>query len=326
MTRTWASFLGLIFKRNAILHLNLGQSLASFARVGLPFALLRLIRPELKVVTSLHGSIFMEWHKGSLVTRIFLGYLAASQAITVLGESQRRKLLELGVPEAKIKVIQNTCEVELTLDASVRKKHQNDSIIRLLYLSLLIESKGYPEFLEALEYLANMPLTFRIEAVLCGPMSFTNYCRRFDDEKSKKFWIHEKLSAINKRGDSRVRVEWIRGAAGADKQALFDQAEIFVFPTQFPVEAQPLVLLEAMASGCAIITTDVGEIPSTVDASIATIETDPTAKNLAEHIVALAESPEERLKRGLSGLHRMRDEYSVAKHLERWQRLLETLN
>jgi glycosyltransferase involved in cell wall biosynthesis len=58
----------------------------------------------------------------------------------------------------------------------------------------------------------------------------------------------------------RIQLEWIRGARGAEKQALFEQAQIFVLPTQYPVEAQPLAVLEAMAHGCAIVTTDVGEL------------------------------------------------------------------
>lgn len=323
MMRTWLGLLRLSFGGASILHLNLGQSLASFLRVGFPFLCLKLIRRKLKVITSLHGSIFMEWERSAPVAKVFLLYLRQSHAITVLGQKQREKLIEMGVDSKKIYIVPNTCELDLEAEVKVEAKLSNQGKVNLLHLSLLIESKGYPVFLEALELLSQDPdLPCDVEAVLCGPMAFTAYCRHFINEAAKEEWIESKVRSTCDRNNSRVNVTWIRGANGEEKAQLFRDAQIFVFPSTFPVEAQPLVLLEAMASGCALITSTVGEIPSTVDESVAILEDQPTAEALAQDIRRLLGSPVERVRLGLGGVKRMREKYSVSAHLDNWERVI----
>ena len=47
---------------------------------------------------------------------------------------------------------------------------------------------------------------------------------------------------------------------GEDKEVLLLQSDIFVFPTYYRYEGQPAVVVEAMAAGLPIITTDQGGI------------------------------------------------------------------
>lgn len=323
MMKTWADLLSMIFRETSILHLNLGQSLASFLRVSFPFLCLKLFRRDLKVITSLHGSVFMEWDYSAPKAKVFLWYLRQSHAITVLGQRQREKLIEMGVDSEKVYTVPNTCDLHLEPEENVEAELSKQEQVQVLHLSLLIESKGYPEFLEALEILSqdsNLPCD--VEAVLCGPMAFTAYCRRFTKEAVKEEWINSKIRLICGKKGSRVSVTWIRGAQGEEKAELFRAAQIFVFPSTFPVEAQPLVLLEAMASGCALITSTVGEIPSTVDESVAILEENPTAESLAQNIKKLLESPAERVRLGLGGLKGMRERHSVSAHLDNWERVI----
>lgn len=51
---------------------------------------------------------------------------------------------------------------------------------------------------------------------------------------------------------------WIGPVYGAAKDEFYDRIHVFVFPTAYPNEAQPLVLLEALAHGAAILATDIG--------------------------------------------------------------------
>lgn len=51
---------------------------------------------------------------------------------------------------------------------------------------------------------------------------------------------------------------WIGPVYGAEKEEFYDRIHVFVFPTTYPNEAQPLVLLEALAHGAAILATDIG--------------------------------------------------------------------
>ena len=88
---------------------------------------------------------------------------------------------------------------------------------------------------------------------------------RFTTAQAATEWIQRRCEEIN--ASAAVRIEWVQGAFGREKDELFRHAHIFVLPSK--TEGQPLVLLEALASGCAVIATNVGGIPETVDADTA---------------------------------------------------------
>ena len=268
----------------------------------------------------------MKWPKDALLTRLFLCYLRSAQKITVLGVRQQERLVSLGLAAEKIKIVPNTCELELIGDDQLTQKHhplEKGGSIRLLHLSLLIESKGYPEYLEALEILADTPDCPPLDAVLCGPMAFDSHCKRFTTPEDKERWINKKVHAIRSKADGKITIEWIPGAQGEKKRKLFNEAEIFVFPTSFPVEAQPLVLLEAMASGCAIITTTAGEIPSTLDRETATFIDAVSPEILGEEIRSLAVDWQRRQNMGKRGLYLMRNTFSIKNYGDNWENIFQ---
>lgn len=51
---------------------------------------------------------------------------------------------------------------------------------------------------------------------------------------------------------------WLGAVYGSKKDAFYDSLDVFVFPSAYVNEAQPLVLLEALSRGAAILTTDLG--------------------------------------------------------------------
>ena len=116
------NILKLAYTRNPILHLNLGQSYWSFIRVGIWYFPIRLLNRNVRVVTSLHGSVFMLWESSSLITKIFIKFLKSSKLITVLGENQKRKLELLGLSSDKIRVVPNSCNMNVCFRFIYRKK------------------------------------------------------------------------------------------------------------------------------------------------------------------------------------------------------------
>ena len=327
MIATWWRLWGLVLRKRLLLHVNLGQSLGSFVRLGVGYFPLRLLRPGARVVVSLHGSSFMLWQLRQWETRIFLMFLKSARRVTVLGERQKAKLIELGLAADKIQVVPNTCEIPVISEDEVEAKHTlgEGEPVRLLHLSLLIESKGYPEFLEALECLSQQALAQPIEAVLCGPMAFTAECTRFTLESAKEQWILDKVAKINENPDSQVSVEWIRGAFGEEKRRLFEESAVFVFPSRFSVEAQPLVLLEAMAAGCALITSTVGEIPSTVNERCALMLEHPTVEALVAAIKQLSFDADQRRSMALEGLSLIQGPFSPSAYADTWERIFNEL-
>ena len=316
--KMWLSVACLIFVRKPTVYINLGQSTASLLRDGMPFVLLSLIRWDLKCVISLHGHIFTTWEEGSYVQKLFKRILKRAEKITVLGEKQRNCLKKIGVGEHKIEIVNNTCEIT----PSTISNNKENSNLNILYLSNLIKSKGYIDYLEALKILSlNKSLGFTIEAVLCGKITISGTSDSEENEADSRLFIENLIADINQ--SSNVNVKWVEGAYGEEKSKLFQNADLFIFPSQYPVEAQPIVLIEALATETAILTTKVGEIESTLKNSGAVLLEKPSANNIAEAIKRLDSKKITEMKK--SGVDHFEKYFSQNVYNNNWNSIFENL-
>lgn len=310
----------LLFNRGGILHLNLGQSIWSFVRIGVWYFPIKVLKGNQPTVISLHGSLFMIWKENSFVMRSFKIMLKSCNIVTVLGERQKTRLVELGIKPQKIRVVPNTCTLNLVNDSFIYNKHSSCSSVNLLYLSLLIGSKGYNTYLDSLEALSKMQLPLKVNAILCGPITFQANSESFRTETGKIEWIDSRIKSINNNSDN-FKVDWIHGASGDMKVRLFQEAHIFVLPTRFPVEAQPIVLIEALASGCSIITSKAGEIPYTLNDETAILLDEPNETNLTKELLSLIINSEKRITMCRAGLRLVEGPLSVETHKKKWDEI-----
>jgi glycosyltransferase involved in cell wall biosynthesis len=305
------------------LCVNLGQTRAALLRDAVPLLLGRAGVGRKRVVVSLHGSLFMHWADDLLETRVFCFLLRNAGAITLGGNQQQSRLLALGIPSDRVMIVINSCELEPASIETVRAKHSlaadSGRPVRCLYLSSLIDTKGFPEYLEALHRMAALAGP-PVEAVLCGRLVVSEFSDRFHDTSSAKAWIEQQIAKINR--STRVRVRWVNGAVGEDKAALFRNTELFVLPTRYAVEAQPLVLLEAMASGCAIITTRAGEIPTILDDHSALFLAPVSTDALATALQTLMTDAAARARLACAAHARFMERYQIERHLDQWETLL----
>lgn len=315
----------LLFTRKPVLHLTLGQGMMSFIRIAVWLFPVMVLKPSLKIITSLNGNVFMKWDDDTFKTNFFLFFLKNSESVTVLGKRQKEKLITFGIPKNKIEIIPNASELQSVTESFLKKKQASEQIT-VLHLSLLIESKGFPEFLESARLIAETDPEKKVRFVLCGPVSFTSYCTRFKTADEKTKWIEEKVTQINSISEN-LTATWIRGARGEKKAKLFRDAQIFVMPTTFPVEAQPLVLLEAMAGGCAIISSRVGEIETILNSENAVLIDDTSPETIMREAVNLINCEEKRVSISLNGLSDIKGDLSLGEYENKWENLIEkTLN
>lgn len=310
----------LLFNRRGILHINLGQSIWSFVRIGAWYFPLKVLKGNQPTVMSLHGSLFMTWQETSFVSRSFKVILESCNIVTVLGERQKNRLIDLGIKPQKIRVVPNACTLSLVNESFIHYKHSSLESVNLLYLSLLISSKGYNTYLDSLEELSKMQLPIKINAILCGPITFKANSEPFRTKTDKREWIVSRINSINSNSDN-FKVDWIQGASGDMKARLFQKAHIFVLPTRFPVEAQPIVLLEALASGCSIITSKAGEIPYTLNDETAILLDDPDEASLTKELYSLIINSEKRIAMCKAGLRLVGGPLSVDTHKKKWEEI-----
>ena len=101
---------------------------------------------------------------------------------------------------------------------------------------------------------------------------------------------------------------------GSDKDAFFRNADIFVFPTYYPNECFPLVLLEAMQQGLPCISTPEGAISSIIeDGKTGLLVKRQDANDLSKKIAWMIEHITERKIMGRNGSERYRGLFTIEK-------------
>ena len=125
----------------------------------------------------------------------------------------------------------------------------DNAVPRLLFLSNLLVEKGVFVLLDALQRLKDNGYHFTCDFV--GGETAEVDAERLEEE-------------VRSRGLDGIVV--YRGRKyGEEKNEMFRNADIFVFPTYYNNECFPLVLLEAMQYGTACISTDEGGISDIID-------------------------------------------------------------
>lgn len=220
-------------------HVNMAERLSVF-RKGAIIALCRALR--VPVVLHLHAAQLHHFHRSlprplqALVRWLF----SLPSHCIVLGDAARSFVIaELGVAPAKVSIVINGVPGPLV----ARRQRQPGTPCRALFLGNLSERKGVSDLLRAV---ASSDLTAgQFVLSLAGGGDIAGYRR-----------LVEELEI----GD-RVRLE---GWADQEKAArLMAGSDMLILPSYD--EGLPLVILEALANGVAVICTPVGEIPSVLE-------------------------------------------------------------
>jgi len=163
--------------------------------------------------------------------------------------------------------------------------------IRLLTVGRLHPIKGYPLLLEACRRLGDSGVDWSLDMVGDGPM--------MDELKS--------LAGLLGITD-RVRFS---GAVGQDAiKSHFDAAEVIVVSSF--MEGVPVVLMEGMAAGLAVLSTAVGGVPELAqDGCSAVLVAPGSAEALAAGLVRLARDRSRLPDMGVAGRARVLSEFSI---------------
>jgi len=176
-----------------------------------------------------------------------------TDSIIVLSENMKKMFDFEPKLYLKIKVVKNG--LPWNIDSKELKAKElplnNDLPIKIIFLSNLIESKGYLAVLEATSILVN-EYGYNIKTDFCGEFIQYHDAERFTLLSKAKEYFYEFIAKnnlanhINYHGI--VEVE--------KKKELLKEAHFFVLPTNYINEGQPISIIEAMAYSCVVLTTD----------------------------------------------------------------------
>jgi glycosyltransferase involved in cell wall biosynthesis len=193
-------------------------------------ALVRRLFPEIPLVTTCHGSDLRQFQNCAHLQKTVLSGCRQLDAVMALSATQKTDIERLyGLPAEKVAVVGAGYNDKLF---SLNPKTTADPV-RLVYAGKLSKAKGVPWFLRALTTITSP--AWQLDLVGGGS----------GEEKAQC------LALARQTGD-RVQVH---GAVSQQRLAdIMQQAHIFVLPSFY--EGLPLVVLEALASGCRVVATD----------------------------------------------------------------------
>ncbi len=286
------------------------QTRPTIIRDRIVIALTQIVVPtRVPTIMPLHSNVFLLWRLFDPMARSFRKLLSRADIAIALGPKQHDALTSYICPN-KIEIISNTCECDLISEQNLAHKFdESRNRLNVLHLGTLMEPKGYVEVLEAAKL-----VRCDTRVTICGRVAKTKWDVRFSSTTEAEEWLDEQGSSES------IRI--ITGATGGSKTKLYVESHVFVLPTSYPVESQPLVLLEAMASGCAIITTRVGEIPYMLDDTSCLFLDDVSPAGIARTIEKLYSDRVLCRRLGENARSKYMRKFGKAANAERWRTVI----
>lgn len=205
---------------------------------GMWLSLLLIIIGKLKgKVIGVHHHAFNHIRHKNLAMTLITKCLGKKGFHIVLGSAMEKGLRNKYPAAADVVILNNSNIISTELS---QLNHTNNSNIKIGHLSNLTVEKGCAWAIEAV--LKAKAKGFNVELHLAGPVSDSR--------------LEVPISEASKTLSDCFKM-W-GPVYGEEKISFFDTIDILLFPSQYKNEAEPLVVLESMASGIPVLAFDVG--------------------------------------------------------------------
>ncbi len=225
--------------KNDIIYITPGQTFYGVLKYAIFIFLASIFKKEL--IIHVHGNYLGREYQQlkGFKKRVFYNLISRFQKGIVLSDSLKNNLLPF-IGKNKIYSIYNFAEEYLYS----KEKKVDNSMLKIVYLSNLMEEKGIFILLEALEKLQRKGIAY--EARIAGNIDL-----------SLKSIILNKIESLKS-------TKYIGVVKGDSKKELLNWSNIFVLPTFYKMEGQPISILEALATKNVIISTEHAGIPDII--------------------------------------------------------------
>lgn len=281
-------FKEIITRKPDVCYLALTTTGASFYKDVLLVGLLRLF--HIKRVYHLHNKGVSK-SQNNKINKLLYRFVF-EDAYVILLSNHLYKDIEKFVPQSYVYICPNgILDMTSNIQSQLLSKEKS---VKILFLSNMIESKGFLVLLSACSILQKKGIDFECDFIGAeGDMQATQFIERVKQQQLSK-----KVNYLGKKFDK-------------EKQVALSNADIFSFPTYYSNECFPLVLLEAMSAGLPVISTFEGGIPDIIEEGITGfLVPQKNAEVIAEKLELLIENPVLRQQMGKAGRLKFEKEFT----------------
>ena len=288
--------------RVSLVYLVTSQSRRGFYRDYLIILFSRLFR--IKVVTHQYGANYKQMlnSMSKLELNLLTKTLDYVSKIIVEGEYMKSQFSFYVDYADKVVVIPNGLPTE-GKQIGRPKTYDRKTPFTLFYLSNLIYSKGYFDVLKAVNSLVNEH-KMNVNCIFAG-----QFINSADDVYSG---ISNKVDFDNyilQHGLSDY-VKYFPGLYGDEKAQYFYTSHVFILPTYYINEGQPVSILGAMAYGCVPVVTKYRHIPMMVNEKNGCFVEPSSPESICKAIISLIDNTDTYSQKSKQAIEEYRTKYT----------------
>lgn len=309
-----------VIGRRRTVYLMISQSRKGFLRDVVMIWLGRMLGH--RIVCQLRGGNYDGFYASQPrpLRGLIRSTLLRTDVILVLGELLRAEFAFEPRLADRIHVVSNGLpDPRDVRPAPKRLPRPGEGPVHLLYLSNLVETKGYFDVLEAVD-------------ILDREMGLEVVCRFHGEFLANPADDVHITSAdqARRRFDEYVERRGLSGRAifggvvrGAEKIHELRRAHFFLLPTAYIYEGQPVSIIEAMAYGCVVVSTRYRAIPELVeDGTTGVLVPYNEPRRIAEAVAALIADERRFEAMSEAAMERFDEHFSAERHIARLKEFL----
>ncbi len=302
----------LISNPKTSIYITTSQSKVGFLRDYIFISLSKLFGR--KVIAHQFGSNYGQFYKEqpeSLKQKIIATFNKTDKVI-VEGDFTKNQFNFLKNYQEKVISIPNGLPEKIDSKNICAKTLDPQQPIQLLYLSNLIETKGYWDVLKAANLLVNRDRR-NINIVFSGKFlgGLDDSLFSSPEEARKEFF------SFIEENNLTDRIQYFEGLFGEEKSKTFSNSHFFLLPSYYVNEGQPVSIVEALAYGCVPIVTDYRLIPDMVNIENGFFVNPKSPEEIAVVINKMIENPSKYHQHSQAGINDYLDNFTAAKFIDK---------
>ena len=256
----------MVWYRPQVIHLMVTRSKLGCVKDFVFIGLGRLLRA--KVCAHVRGGDLELLYDGcGPALRRFLRFFYRRVSFgIVLGETLAGQFDHL-LPPGRVRVILN-CFPEHEIKAPLKRPERNESDpLKVVFLSNVLPTKGLFDAIKgiALAIQKGVPIEFIFAGEFFNNDGALSKLGEYAVENVNAKSLEKRYNHLIDELGIRHRIKRIRVIQGQAKWNMLLSSDILLLPIYNPTEGQPLTIIEAMRSGCAVVTTTCGGIADIVE-------------------------------------------------------------
>ena len=262
-----------------------------------------LRKKRVRTINYIHTQGYKQLAESSRTLAKLVKWFLAQPELNIVLSPRLAQDIRPWVEERRIAIIPNCVAPS---NGDIELDDQDASCTReVLFLSNLLPEKGALAFVQSAAYIGP---EVKVRLTVAGDTEELSYKARL-------------------YGAARSHpVSFVGSVYGAEKDSLMRRSHLFVFPTTYRYEAQPLVILEALAAGLPVISSDAGGIPDIIEDGVnGRILSDVGPEEIARAILDVLQDSGKLNVMRQSAKRSAVDRYSFAAYVKNWRRVLTSL-